>query len=138
MLQGGVSDPANKLTDKSYAASSRLSILPNTAPRPRRAEVKQQTPNFYSVKSGLGLVPPTVEYVKNETAYYLANIGSVRSIDDLMANSRSELRAGFLWARSFDPGQDMIRKVLEGGVSDPQSANTMEDKRYAAFAGLRF
>lgn len=140
MLQGGVSDPnspANKLTDKSYAAFvSAFNFAEYGTSTTSRAEVKQQTPNFYSVKSGLGLVPPTVEYVKNETAYYLANIGSVRSIDDLMANSRLYNYA--LASYGLDPStqdKDMIRKVLEGGVSDPQSlANTIEDKRYAAFA----
>lgn len=140
MLAGGISDPnspANKLTDKSYASFvSAFNFAEYGSLATSRVEAQQQTPNFYAVKSGLGLIPPTVEYVKGETAYYLANIGSVHSIDDLMSNAR--LYDYALSSYGLDPStqdKDMIRKVLEGGVSDPKSlANTMEDKRYAAFA----
>jgi hypothetical protein len=139
MLQGGVADPdspANKLTDKSYAAFvSAFNFVEHGELTTSRDEVLMETPKLYGIKSSLGLVKPTVEYVQAETAYYLANVVKLESIDDLLADKR--LLGFALSSLGLDPATETperIRALLEGGVSDPDSpANKLTDKRYAAF-----
>ena len=67
-----------------------------------------------------------------ETAYYLANIEKVKSIDDFMADRRL-----YNYAMKAFGLQDMayakafIRKTLTEGVDDPDSfANKLSDSRY--------
>ena len=74
--------------------------------------------------------------VAREAAYYLANIGNVKSIDDLLANRRL-----FSFAMKAFGLQDMtyakafMRKVLTEGTDKTDSfANTLSDKRYQQFA----
>lgn len=139
MLTGGVADPnspANQLTDKSYAsfvAAFNFAEYGETATA--RDSVQKDTPKLYGIKSELGLVKPGADYVKAETDYYLANVGKLESIDDLMADKR--LLGYALSSFGFDPASqspERIREMLEGGVSDPASpANLHADKRYAAF-----
>jgi hypothetical protein len=76
--------------------------------------------------------------VARETAYYLANIGKVKSIDDLLANDRL-----FTFAmKAFGLGdmayaKAFMRKVLEGGTDDSSSfANKLTDPRYKDFAAV--
>ncbi|ACA20761.1 protein of unknown function DUF1217 [Methylobacterium sp. 4-46] len=74
--------------------------------------------------------------VARDTAYYEANIGKVKSVDDLMADQRLYAYAmkaygleDMTYAKAF------MRKVLEGGVADASSfANRLADPRYVAFA----
>ncbi|WP_420960918.1 DUF1217 domain-containing protein [Brucella sp. IR073] len=74
--------------------------------------------------------------VERETAYYLENIGNVKTIDDFMADDRLYRYAmkaygleDMAYAKAF------IRKVLTEGVTDSESmANTLVDKRYKEFA----
>lgn len=76
---------------------------------------------------------PTVEHA---TAYYLENIGDVRSIDDFLADHRlySYAMEAFglgemTYAKAF------MRKILEEGADDSASlANRLADERYRAFA----
>jgi hypothetical protein len=74
--------------------------------------------------------------VKTATAYYEANIGSVKSMQDLVDNYR--LLSYALDAYGLGDHIDakgLITKVLEGGVSNPKSlANTLGDSRWKAFA----
>ncbi len=74
--------------------------------------------------------------VKNNTAYYLANIGKVTSISDFVDNYRLlsyALKAFGLQSEINAKG--LITKVLEGGVSDSKSlANTLTDPSFTAFA----
>ena len=69
--------------------------------------------------------------VKTATAYYEANIGSVKSIQDLIDNYR--LLSYALDAYGLGDqinAKGLITKVLEGGVSNPKSlANTLGDSR---------
>jgi hypothetical protein len=74
--------------------------------------------------------------VARETKYYLDNIGKVKSVDDLLKNSRLYTYAltsfGLADMRN---AKGLVRKVLEGGVASPDSlANTLLDKRYKALA----
>jgi hypothetical protein len=74
--------------------------------------------------------------VKRESAYYLANIGKVKTIDDFLKNSRLYNYAmkayglsDMIYAKAF------MRKVLAGGTTDSRSfANSLTDPRFAAFA----
>ena len=74
--------------------------------------------------------------VKNATAYYTANIGAVKTIDDLVGNYR--LLSYALAAHGLSDqinSTALIRQVLSGGVADPKSlANTLGDPRWKAFA----
>jgi hypothetical protein len=74
--------------------------------------------------------------VAREAAYYLANIGNVKSIDDFLGNKRL-----FTFAMKAFGLQDMtyakafMRKVLTEGIDKTNSfANTLSDKRYEKFA----
>jgi Protein of unknown function (DUF1217) len=74
--------------------------------------------------------------VKTATAYYEANIGSVKSVSDLVGNDRLlsyALNAYGLGDQINAKG--LITKVLEGGVSNPKSlANTLPNAQWKAFA----
>jgi hypothetical protein len=74
--------------------------------------------------------------VKSATAYYEANIGAVTSIQDLVGNYRLlsyALDAYGLGDQINSPA--LITKVLEGGVSNPNSlANTLSNSAWKAFA----
>jgi len=73
---------------------------------------------------------------KTATAYYEANIGKVTSIQDFVGDYRLLSYA----LNAFGLGDQinakaLITKVLEGGVSNPNSlANTLKDSRWKAFA----
>jgi hypothetical protein len=74
--------------------------------------------------------------VARETAYYLANIENVKSIDDFLADDRLYRYAmkafgleDMAYAKAF------MRKVLTEGVAERDSfANTLADNRYREFA----
>ena len=74
--------------------------------------------------------------VKTAAAYYEANIGSVKSIQDLVGNYRLLSYA----LNAYDLGDQinakgLITKVLEGGVTNPKSlANTLPNSQWKAFA----
>jgi hypothetical protein len=74
--------------------------------------------------------------VKSATAYYEANIGSVTSIQDFVGNYR--LLSYALDAYGLGDqinATALITKVLEGGVSNPNSlANTLSNSAWKAFA----
>src|SRR5215469_2912923 len=74
--------------------------------------------------------------VSRDAAYYKANIGKVRTVDDLMKDYRLYHYAtkafgleDMAYAKAF------MKKVLQSDLSDPKSfANKLVDKRYQAFA----
>jgi hypothetical protein len=73
--------------------------------------------------------------VEKESAYYLANIGKVKSIDDFLSNKRL-----FAYAMKAFGLSDMtyakafMRKALEEGTDAKDAfANTLSDKRYRDF-----
>jgi hypothetical protein len=74
--------------------------------------------------------------MKRATDYFRANIGAVRTADDLVANRR--LLQVALGAFGLDDdlnNRAFIRKVLEEGtLKDDAFANRLGDKRYAAMA----
>jgi hypothetical protein len=139
MLAGGIQNPqspANLLTDKRYAnfvAAFDFEQYGELATS--RDGALKETPALYVGKSTVGFIKPSAEYVKAETAYYLANVSKLESIDDLMADKR--LLSFALSSYGLDPvteRPELVRQMLEGGVSDPASpANKLTDKRYAGF-----
>ncbi len=74
--------------------------------------------------------------VKNDTAYYLANIGKVTSIADFVGNYRLfsyAMKAYGLENMNYAKG--LMTQVLQGGISNSKAlANTLTDPRYKAFA----
>ena len=74
--------------------------------------------------------------VKNDTAYYLANIGKVTSVADFVGNYRLfsyAMKAYGLEDMNYAKG--LMTQVLEGGVTSSSAlANTLSDPRYKAFA----
>ncbi|MGX5847268.1 DUF1217 domain-containing protein [Mesorhizobium sp. PL10] len=140
MVNGGVTDPfspANLLTDKSYANFvAAFDFAQYGDQTTTRDAVLKTTPKLYTTESSLGLIKPNADAVQAETSYYLANITKVKSIDDLMADSRLYNYA--MSASGIDPAsvsKDLIRRVLEGGVRDPDSvANKANNKAFARLA----
>ena len=74
--------------------------------------------------------------VSRETAYYRANIGKVKSVDDLLANPRLYTYA--LKSHGLEdaiPNRGFVRKVLTSDLTQPRSfANALNDTRYRALA----
>ena len=74
--------------------------------------------------------------VARETAYYLENITSVKSIDDFLADDRLfgyAMKAFGLGDMSY--AKAFMRKVLTEGIADRNSfANKLADTRYREFA----
>ena len=74
--------------------------------------------------------------VSGNAAYYKANIGKVKTVDDFMKNDRLYQYAmkaygleDMTYAKAF------MKKVLQSDLSDPNSyANKLVDKRYREFA----
>ena len=73
---------------------------------------------------------------KRDKAYYDANIGKVKSVDDFIGNYRLfsyAMKAYGLEDVTYAKG--LMRKVLTSDLTDPQSvANRFSDSRYKAFA----
>ena len=71
-----------------------------------------------------------------ETAYYLANIGKVKSIDEFVKDDRLfryAMKAHGLEDHVLCQGLHQVKALTEG-ISDPNSfANKLTDKRYAEF-----
>ncbi|HEY4192733.1 MAG TPA: DUF1217 domain-containing protein [Mesorhizobium sp.] len=140
MLEGGVTDPAspaNALADKRYATFvAAFDFAQYGDQATTRDDVQKLTPKLYTSQSQLGLIKPNKDYVLAETDYYSANIGNVKSVDDLMADDR--LYNYTLAAYGLDPAKEdknLIRSVLEGGIRDPGSvANKLTNKAYAGMA----
>lgn len=139
MLEGGVSDPqspANQLADKRYAAFVTIfDFAQHGEDTTSRTEVKDGVPRNYVAATGMALIKPDAAYVKSETDYFLQNIGKVRNVTDLLADKRllTYAMATYGLDASTETPQT-IRRMLEGGVSDPLSpANQLADKHYAAF-----
>lgn len=74
--------------------------------------------------------------VARETAYYLANIGKVKSVEDFLADHRLfafAMKAAGLGEMTY--AKAFMRKVLTEGMDHPQSfANRLTDPRYREFA----
>ena len=142
MLEGGISDPnspANKLAllgDKRYAnLVAAFDFAKYGADTTAQDAVQTIVPKQFIANSGLTTIIPRAEYTKAESEYYQANIGKVKSIDDLLADKRLLRAAMAAYGLDLDAETPKrIREMLEGGVTNPDSpANKLADKSYAAF-----
>ena len=139
-LKEGVSDPksfANKLTDRRYAAFvSAFNFAANGADATIYNKAQQLVTKNYATQAQIAGLDPNSDYVKGETTYYLANITKVKSVDDLMGNSRLYTYAlAAFGLDSATENKDLIKQVLQGGVRDPNSvANKQTNPAYAALA----
>lgn len=74
--------------------------------------------------------------VEREAAYYRDNIGSIKTAEELVNNTRLfkfAMKAHGL--EEFDYAKAFMRKVFEGGIDDPDSlANQLTDSRYQEIA----
>lgn len=139
-MKEGIADRdsfANKLTDKRYADFVRTyNFAANGADATVFNKAQQQTVKNFNTQMVIAGIDPASPGVKAETAYYLANIVKVKSIDELLGNERLYTYAmtAFAFNTSVED-KDYIRDVLVSGIRDPESiANKATDKRYAAFA----
>ena len=139
MLEGGVTDPnspANKLYDKRYANFvAAFNFVEKGDQTTAQDSVQNLVPKQFIANTGLVTIVPRAEYTKAESDYYKANIGNVKSIDDLMADKRLLRAAMAAYGLDVDvETPKTIRNMLEGGVTDPNSpANKLTDKSYANF-----
>jgi hypothetical protein len=70
--------------------------------------------------------------VAQQTKYFLANIGKVKTVDDLLKNSKlyTYVMRAFGLSNMMN-AKGLIRKVLEGGVVNPKSlANRQHQRRH--------
>lgn len=121
-LEEGVSDPdafANKLTDKRYAEFVRSFNFEKhgTEATTYNLANKGTTDNYL-----LKVIGRPAEADLDESEYYAANIGQVKSIDDLLANERLlNYALEAVGLEHFHIRKDLIRQMLEGGVADVDS-----------------
>jgi len=139
-LEGGVKDAdsfANKLSDKRYAEFVRtFNFLAHGEDTTVYNPAQQGTAQRYQLEAALAGVAPDNPTLKAQTKFYLENITKVTSIDEFLADDALytyAMKAYGLTDKLDDKA--FMRKVLEGGVADPDSfANTQSDGRYADFA----
>lgn len=139
-LLGGVKDEdsfANKLSDKRYAEFvSTFNFFAYGSDATTYSPAQQGTAQRYQLeaaKAGVMLDSPTL---KAQVDTYLKDIKDVKSIDDFLADDsllNFALKAYGLSDRIGDKAT--IRKVLEGGVADPNSyVNKQSDTNLKDFA----
>lgn len=139
-MEEGVSDPnsfANRLSDKRYAEFVRAFNFAQYGEDATNANpAVDGTAKKYVARMTLDGVLPESAVVKAETEYFKENMAKVESIDDFLADDRLYKYAMYAFdisAEEADSG--FLRKVLEGGISDPKSfANQQSDKKFAEFA----
>jgi hypothetical protein len=140
VLNEGVSDPdsfANKLTDPRYKAfAAAFNFEADKDEATTYVAAQKGVTDRYALTAIQNGVSPDNPVLQQQTDDYLKQIVDVKSIDDLLDNDAVytyAMKAFGLDAKLGD--KDFMRKILEGGVSDPNSfANQQTDKNYAAFA----
>lgn len=140
-LKEGVSSQdsfANKLADRRYAEFvTTYNFAARGADATTYIKAQDDVTRNYALQAQIAGIDPNGAFVRGETAHYLANVGNVKSIDQLLGNERLLTYALAAYGLdSFEEDRDNLRMLLEGGTRDPASpANKLEDKRYAAFVG---
>ena len=76
--------------------------------------------------------------VARETAYYTSKIGSVKTLDDFIKDSRLFSYAMKAWGlEDMTYAKGLMKKILQGGVQDPKAlANTLSSGRFKEFASV--
>lgn len=125
-LEGGIKDDgsfANKLTDKRYAEFVKVfNFFAYGEDATVYNPAQQGTAQRYQLEAVKAGVSPDNATLKAQTETYLKDIKDVKSIDDFLADDsllNFALKAYGLSDKIGDKA--LIRKVLEGGVADPNS-----------------
>lgn len=139
-LKEGIADPdsfANSLNDKRYAefvASFNFAALGEEATSFNLAN--QGATQRYLARFTPLVGEPSEAHVA-ESQWYAQNIGSVKSIDQLLHADSERLLTYALLAFGLEDAiddKDLLREMLEGGTEDPESpANEHEDEGWAQF-----
>lgn len=140
VLNEGVSDPdsfANKLTDPRYKAfAEAFNFAADKDSATTYVAAQNGVTDRYTLAAVQNGVTPDNPVLQQQTQDYLKQVVDVKSIDDFLNNDTVytyAMKAFGLDAKLGD--KTFMRKILEGGVSDPNSfANQQTDKNYAAFA----
>ena len=140
MLAGGIQDPqspANQLTDKRYANFvAAFDFEQYGALATSRDGALKETPALYVGKSTAGFIKPSAEYVKAETAYYLANVSKLEF--DRRSDGRqaaAELRPVVIRARPGD--REARRRPQDAGGRHRRSGEPGKQADGQALRGLR-
>ncbi|MGY6707035.1 MAG: DUF1217 domain-containing protein [Rhizobiaceae bacterium] len=137
VLEEGIDSPdafANRLTDKRYKDfANSFNFARHGEDTTIYNAAQQGTVQSFILKAVENGVSADNPQLKENTDYYMANIKSVRSIDEFLADDRIFQMA--MVANGFDdelPSKQVVRAMLEGGIDDPDSpANTSPDERFA-------
>jgi len=137
VLDEGIDNPdafANKLTDTRYRDFAKsFNFVRHGEDATIYNAAQQTTVQNYILQATSNGVSIDNPILKENTDYYMANIRSVRSIDDFLSDDRIFHYA--MRAKGFDgelPSKDVVRTMLEGGIDDPDSpANLSSDERFA-------
>jgi hypothetical protein len=140
VLTEGISDSdsfANKLTDPRYKAfAAAFNFEADKDEATTYVAAQKGVTDRYALTAIQNGVSPENPILKQQTDDYLKDIVDVKSIDDFLNDDTVytyAMKAFGLDAKLGD--KDFMRKVLEGGVADPDSfANKQTDKNFAAFA----
>lgn len=95
------------------------------------------TYNYYAKNSAAALKQQAADpQVKTETAYFQANIGKVKTVDDLVGNYRLFNYAMTAYGLSdMTHAKAYMKKVITSDLSDSKSfANKLADSRFVNFA----
>lgn len=139
-LEGGIKDDdsfANKLSDKRYAEFVKtFNFFAYGKDATVYNQAQQGTAQRYQLEAVKAGVAPDNPVLKAQVESYLEDIKGVKSIDDLLADDdvlNFALKAYGLSDRIGDKA--LIRKVLEGGLADPDSyVNKQSDAGLKTFA----
>ena len=140
VLKEGVANPdsfANKLTDKRYAEFAKVfDFTTRGAQTTTYNAARDATINNFIARATVNGALEQSDAVKEATAYFRANIAEVESIDDLLDNpALLEYALGAFRIEDLELTRADLMKILEGGVSDPDSpANKHENENVAKFA----
>lgn len=125
-LKEGVSDPdafANKLTDKRYAEFVRaFNFEAHGENATTHVAARDNTALNFTNRVTIGGTVQESAAAKADTAYYKANIGKVKSAEDLLADTR--LGGYVLYAFQLENEgltRDDLIKVLNSDLTDPES-----------------
>jgi hypothetical protein len=140
VLEGGIKEPdsfANKLTDKRYAEFAKTyNFFAHGESATVYNPAQQGTTTRYQLQAALAGVLPGDPLLQAQTEDYLARIREITSIDEFLADDAAysyAVKAYGLIDRLDD--KDFMRRILEGGVADPDSlANRQSNPAYAEFA----
>jgi len=140
VLNEGVSDPnsfANQLTDPRYKAfAAAFNFAADKDGATSYVAAQNGVTDRYTLAAIQNGVSANNPVLQQQTQDYLKQVVDVKSIDDFLNNDTVytyAMKAFGLDAKIGD--KTFMRKILEGGVSDPASfANQQTDKNYAAFA----